>query len=117
MNERSALQLIRVRRRDTSKSIPFHELQEAGNAESGEDSYYFDEAFVRISTKTLSEFVCTICKTTCQAGIRIFLLANLDVSTKTGVSRVKVKPFLASTLFKISEYRKVSYYVYFKGHF
>ena len=102
LDERSALQLIRVRRGNTSKTIPFHELQEAGNAEPGEDSYYLDEGFLRISSKTLSEFVCTTCDTTCQAGIRIFLLANLDVSTRTGVSRVKVKPFLASTLYKIS---------------
>ena len=109
LDERSALQLIRVKRGDRSKSIPFHELQEAGNAEPGEDSYHLDEGFVRISTKTSSEFVCTTCDTTCQAGIRIFLLAKLDVSTRTGVSRVKVKPFLASNLFKISEYRKVSY--------
>ena len=106
---RGALDLVRVKRGDVLRAIPFQELNQADGFDLEEDMYSVDENFVRVKTKKLSEFVCTSCDTTCQAAIQIFLLGALNSSKRNNISVAKVKSFLCSSLFKIAEYRNVSF--------
>ena len=105
------LELVRVKRGDPSRSIPFQELRKADGFDLAEDMFSVDKNFVRIKTKKLSEFVCISCNTTCQAAIQVFLLGEFDQSRENNFSKVKVKSFLCSSLFKIADYRNVSLFV------
>ena len=107
VSEESALKLIRVKRRDVSRGIPFQELKYADGPEADEDSYSVNGNLVQIKTRKFSEFVCTTCKITCQASVRIFLFAALNAWRRNNNTTVKIKSFLCSSLFRITEYRNV----------
>ena len=107
VRDESALKLIRVKRRDVSRGIPFQELQYADDPKANKDSYSVSRTFVRIRTRKFSEFVCTTCKITCQAAVRIFLFAALNAWRRNNNTTVKMKSFLCSSLFRITEYRNV----------
>ena len=107
MRDESALKLIRVKRRDVSRGIPFQELKYAKNPEADKNSYSVSRTFVRIKTRNFSEFVCTTCKITCQASVRIFLFAALNAWRRNDNTTVKIKILLVQFLFRITEYRNV----------
>ena len=108
LSRKVTLDLVRVKRGDTLRSIPFQELKKSDGFYLEDDTYSVDKNFVRIKTKKLSEFVCTSCDITCQAALQVVLLGTLDISRRNNFSIAKVKAFLCSSLFKIAEYRNVS---------
>ena len=107
VRDESALKLIRVKRRDVSRGIPFHDIEYADDPEADKDSYSVNSNFVRIKTKKFSEFIYTTCKITCQAAIRIFLFAGLNTWRRNNNTTVKIKSFLCSSLFRTADYRNV----------
>ena len=106
LKDKSLLQDIRVRRGKLSSSFQFHEsLDEMHSL----DHYYFvDNDSITISTYKFSEFVCTTCNTTCHGIVQVFLFGKLNSSIDKTLTTVKIKSFLCSPLFKISEFRDVS---------
>ena len=109
LSKKELLDLIRVKRGDILRSVPFQDLKKSQNLNHEDSVYFLDGNYIRIKTKKLSDFVCISCNITCQAAIQVFLLGSLNKSERINVSTVKVKPFLCSSLFKIAEYRNVSF--------
>ena len=108
LTETTSLQYIRVKKGDSCHSITFTELKKADELNAKDARYCIDKNFVRISTQEFSEFICTSCKNTCQAKIRVFLFAALRAWKRNKVTTLKLKSFLCSQLFRIAVYRNVS---------
>ena len=77
LTDTNSLQYIRVKKGDSCLSRTFTELKKASQLNTKGAYYYVDKNFVRITTQEFSEFICTSCKNTCQAKIRVFLFATL----------------------------------------
>ena len=103
-----SLQYIRVKKGNSYHSNSFTELEKADELNTNDSNYHVDKNFVRITTPKFSEFICTSCKNTCQAKIRVFLFAALQAWKRNKVTTLKVKSFLCSHLFRIADYRNVS---------
>ena len=108
LTDTNSLQYIRVKKGDSCLSRTFRELKKASQLNIKGAYYYVDKNFVRITTEEFSEFVCTSCRNTCQAKIRVFLFAALRAWKRNKVTTLKVKSFLCSHLFRIADYRNVS---------
>ena len=109
LTDTKSLQYIRVKKGDSFHSSTFIELEKADKLNTNDSNYHVDKKkFVRITTREFSEFICTSCKNTCQAKIRVFLFAALQAWKRNKVTTLKVKSFLCSHLFKIADYRNVS---------
>ena len=108
LTDTKSLQHIRVKKGDSFLSNSLTELENTDVLKTNDVHYHVDKNFVRITTQEFSEFICTSCKNTCQAKIRVFLFAALQAWKRNKVTTLKVKSFLCSHLFKIADYRNVS---------
>ena len=96
LRDRSLLKLIRVKKGEIDRHIPFHEISLKDEFDPDENSFSVDDTYVRVSCKTFSEFVCTTCKTTCQSTIRAFIFAHLRAWPRKNITTLQIKSFLCS---------------------
>ena len=99
---------IKVRYGNIHKSEKFQDVPHKDKDHQGDIWFNINDRFVTIYTKHFSHFTCSVCNYNCSAITRVFLYANLNVSGIETATRVKVKVFLCSELYKIKDYKKVS---------
>ena len=74
-----------------------------------QDEYYtIDKDSIRVYTKRFSEFICTICKKSCQASIMAFMFGKIEDVLGSKITTVQLKVFMGSDLYRIKEFKDVS---------
>ena len=108
LETKDQLSSIKVRCGDVNKGIPFIELRRKFTSCDVMPYYEVDSTHIIISTDNFSQFICTDCgrKESCH-NIMVFAFGSIDQQEQKEISRVKVKVFLCSPLYKIGDFKKV----------
>ena len=108
LETKEQLSSIKVRYGDANKNVPFTELRRKLTLCDVMPYYEVDSTHIIISTDNFSQFICTYCgkKESCH-NIMVFAFGSIDPQEQKKISRVKVKVFLCSPLYKIWDFKKV----------
>ena len=99
---------IKVRRGNPNNGIASTEVQQRSQPGGDDDYFVIDEKFITIYTSHFTLFTCTSCDNSCNATVMTFLFAQLRHVQKHYVTKVKVKAFLCSDLYRIADFKTVS---------
>ena len=109
LETKEQLSSIKVRYGDANENIPFTELK--GMCIPSDDSPYYevDNTHIIIYTYNFSQFICTACKKTTLSchNIMVFPYGSISQQEEDKTSRVKLKIYLCSPLYKIEDFKKV----------
>ncbi len=74
---------------------------------TGTDSYSFRsyDRTIEISTRSFSQFICTVCKKYCSAGARVFIFGGITQISAKIYTRIRV--YLCSFLYDLEDFKMV----------
>ena len=99
---------IKVRKGNPNNGTEFTEIEQRFQPRGDGDYYAIDEKYITIYTSHFTLFTCTSCKkNSCNATVMAFLVGQLRNLTKHRITKVKVKAFLCSELYRIADFKNV----------
>ena len=74
---------------------------------TGDAAFYeVDERYVTIYTHHFTEFICTVCKKSCEQRARMFIFGSLKQMNNS--THVTIRPYMCSSLYSTEIFRKVT---------